>query len=917
MAASFSTTLQFENAQPSFFTADELTELFLIALNDFLPELGSTDHNQFFKVMLLRLGMTHASKGTSIFGDAYQRENIRKIDGRFRDYHPFKSNLHLFEEVTLRRLNDDKEDYNVLLPDHPMVKKIVSYFINTYEIKRNYPNALITSSTTKSDDRRYFWISSPNQGLIKHLILLLGFVGCFPSKDNQLAIYSDLYPDVVALFSDELKKMNPKGITRTDYKPEFKESNLIKSEIMAQLVAMSKVCHTAQQRFYINLLEKLISPLSQSSLENDLLIKQFGLGLERIKFILHKAMANRFRRRAFLIYIEFIFDEITFLLALTKPYKKADTQAVLTGFIRTLYTTDLPIPVMLTSSGMSAITASLFAAFEEFKDQSFNLLFQGKSYYEILILLTQVFGGDCFGGSLFSQKIRDRREYEYKDFVISFSPYLEEPGHYKITDIAYYNGQKVQIVMSAFENNVGNIYSGFSHQDVPHLISHQLSCRNIPEKKSSVREDKAIVANRSLEDKLIVILDTTMTVIDDGHLPFLLTLHEDDILMGRLALIIAHSLNKFFHLGLDKLHAGMTNVICNQAKYPEMFRALQAPLLEGDFLESDPIPCIVTHLARYAPSAILDYPHLIKENVRYLHKKFFSTLIKSDGCLIVDSPYSTHEYLNVWPFVTIRINRLFQDIQERVRANKLLTIIGPVLIANGIIPRDGYGFSETTYVFSADFVRINVGTESQDELDRMFLPVLEFLNAINQTAMLEQNLLTYAAFSCIVRNEISYAVNKQLGVFIELQLQSKIDNRDVNRLFSLVVHHLIKISGVLEIRGVVFIKGKSSVRLSGELESKAIFHEKSKSFVAYAQLVGSIAQKYITTLPANKDEALEVQVDEYSKEVKETSTRFLNELGVNIETILYQRRLSFFLSNPLLELGNSTNNQSVRPSMSG
>lgn len=655
-----------------------------------MPEQDLTSENQNFlklaKAMLLGYGFTNTNHGTGLFRDPYFREARPTQQFSLKDETLFHIMLSTFDHRSAIEkffgFSPSSNGYPVISHNEYIAKMILPY---------------CTLKTVSYAGKMYYELRGMTYPRF-------GKLGLIPNKDSQLWIIASLTANFPQLFNKLLIELKPTSYSINQFpifqRPLSSPLNA-KNRILKDLKNQQIDSFKDNQFFYITLMENLIGKLPLSDFQNSYKNYQLILALSRLEIILKSALTvSKSDYSAFLNFLEFALDEISFIITMENPYTKSDLKQILTQFIDSHYqfdsnrelknTNEIDTHVMLGSSGMHVLTTQLAILFDEIKNQS---NYQGMRIYlkeSVYFEISELF------------KMREiGLHITHKTHEISI------PIDCKDTNDNI-NNQIFDIMITGFQENITEgAKAEFRSNDILKLIDHQFFLRS----------------QNKISKKLIIIIDTTLTTFDDSYVKSLLMNYRDDILAGNLTILIFHSLNKYFHMGLDKTSAGIGIGFFNSHHHPKLAHFFKNEWMNG-FEENDPTCQTVSHLIKNASSHILDYNHIIKANTRYIHEIILPQQLLRSKPVFVHSPYTSNLHRDIWGFILVEIPIAKWAVQSNLIQ---------YLKTKNITERDGYGFSSSTYTcwlikyHSSYLLRISIGTESKEKLHDIFEP---FFNII-------------------------------------------------------------------------------------------------------------------------------------------------------------------------------------------
>lgn len=555
----------------------------------------------------------------------------------------------------------------------------------------------------------------------------LGMLGALPSRDWQLNFYCLKKVDNLAELRDLYFKMI-KGLSRfpigeinldkpiaIEFSYQQKKEEIIK-HLESLVEHFSKDLEDEQRGFYCQFLIKLLRPLSFIEKRLDKQEEmQLLLSLQRLHKVLKPIQSLSYPN--FLRSIETSIDEITLLLSLQNSQVNHSATSVSENLKQFLEETVGLRPTMATlrTSGMQAIWSSLQLALTFYMNRdeklpSLTFMISQTAYFEIFGILELVFNISRFGQDI----------------------YLEATDEYSINALIPHRGRIYDLYIGNFESNIllNSNYTRFT--DINAFVRNQFELR-----------DKENCANRPL----ILLLDNTMSDFNEVYIPSLLLEFEKEIEIGRLALIISHSGNKYLHLGSDKALAGLLYGYYNPLRFASIDNEIQHELLTnqlGSFESDSPTLLLTQAFMQYGKNEILAYSAMIRRRTAYLFEKAIpAELIGDSTYLTIDSPFclnsakvleSYSSCLNNTGFIIIKINDKYfpgEDVHSQILGD--LQVLSKIL---GIHGRDGFGFSQTTRVVISrpgypSCIRYSIGTEALDELVKKFSCLCNYLLMMN------------------------------------------------------------------------------------------------------------------------------------------------------------------------------------------
>lgn len=659
---------------------DKLTkinsQLFLMRYKDskiIIETEGKSHLKSLCEMMLLGYGFNHAAKGSGLFVDSYYRAADKSFN------HPEEKFLAGIAPQRKKMLTDSVME----LIDTNSNKT----FISEVESKK------FASEKLEIDGRKYTCVTSDTQ--------TLGHFGVIENKDALLWAYANEEISGIPFkvkFKNLLYEMNP-DITPKKFDnildkivriPSIKTDADVKRDLIKLLTHHS---HYPKQSFYLDLLKNLLSDLEISTFSEISHAEQYHLALTRLEFIVKNAINNIQFFEIFVNYIEFAMDEICFLLTLSQPYHRSDIQSTMRSFLQKQLNNHAPTDILLGSSGMQVIYNLFVEALREVMlRKKYSIYIQRGSYFEILLIADDLLHFDIYT-------------------TIDKTIYVESNQSVKF--VKEYKDQILDVIVASFHRNFSFSEPGFRSSHLQTMIDAQL-------------------VMRSPDRTLTVLIDTTMDPFDNNNLIQILEKYKEQIASGQLAILTAHSLNKYFQMGLDKVPAGVGALYYNPKFYPRLSQIAKNHW-SGGFHEDDPTMQLLTHLVKYTSTKIAEFYHLIMDSSKYIHDRIVPNSLYDykDNLVTIDYPYTKDGAHDIWGFVLVRF-----DSELNVKTRKALEHnISYLLAAYGIKYRDGFGFSTTNQMRICKDpmgIRISLGMEPRQHLEAIFKPFFNYILQINE-----------------------------------------------------------------------------------------------------------------------------------------------------------------------------------------
>ncbi len=710
------------------------------------------------KSMLVRYGSVHAAIlpiKRGLWNDPYHRENVygnnSLLDYFFKEINNqlIKKGIYLNDKyIPVNNIQTLKEamgsSFSTVFEQKGITLHVAGKKVALVEVKEPYA----TNSKAKK---------------------IISNMGQFPNRDLQLWVvatnYKNLYEE--RIFS-EIKN------TEKYYTPSKDLAVNIQRRII-QLLSEEKdhSKQIARITLFKNLIEKI--SLNKDTRETK---EQIRLAFSRLEYILQHAISSPKEKCDF--FLEFAFDELIFINTLLKRNSNPEIIENLTQFIKTQHminwkeAKDIETFVCLGNCCMDSLTQNINSAIKQIKTHknTVKLYYSREVYFEINRNLQRFTNDD-------PTDIRDQWEVPQKVCLTLNEGGSGEFAEYKADEIC-------DIVVCDFFSSVSRLRNRHKETPIEDIIEYQFTLRK---------------KNRS-DNKLIVIIDTTNNSFDDGYVMLLLEKFKQQLNAGDLAIITSQSLNKYFHMGFDKLPGGITAAFYN----PNIFAGL-AEFHQKNVLmnhqATDPTPQMIATLLKVEnyTDNILDYHHSIKKNSRYIHHKIkpinfpdsaeieiceFEPLSEmdpgdvsdiedievsddedtdskdvdaesqkkeikptpnhklSDKAFLIYNPYAG--LFQNWGFLVIASNNYILNN----RLTELLNVLG-------IECRGGYGYLNSTYTdIPKNITRISIGAEATRNFKNKFKVVINFVNSVNEIYCAHKNISDFMLKYCLQQSIEEY-----------------------------------------------------------------------------------------------------------------------------------------------------------------
>ena len=652
------------------------------------------------KTSLLGYGSTHSARSenpTGLFTDLYGREAIHH-QGSATDL--FSVMLVKIQKKLRAQLNlseEDSCDHFFPVSDVVTMKKILGPSFSIYFTDNIYTIDIVGKQFSMIEAR------SKEPKDIKMAQQVIGMSAQFPNKESQLWVVAHADDDFKATFQDLFNKKNMLTMTLTKVRQSYQPSKAPTEQIREDLLKELKkhIDFRSQKTFYIEIFINIIQNINIKNENTDEINEHIKRSFCRLKYILEKAMLHK-DEDIFGLYIEFAFDELMFINQLTQSFNISDMRDILIKFIRQVYLLSdrMPISVSLGNSGMDILEQLLITALSESKEssESINVFLKKEAYFEIPLLLL---------------KKQMQSKVKLSDFPEEMCITFDNSKTATINRFDK-NQNICDIIMCDFLSSVSPSNSEHKAFDVQKLIEDQLVLRK----------------NKRLNKKLIVVIDTTNNRFDDDDMQLLLEYFKTQIQTGQLAILTGQSLNKHFHMGLDKLPAGLSAGFFNKKYYPQLEKFYKNNVLVN-YTESDAIPQMIASLLKDQDiiDKNLQYKREIQQKTYTYSNKLPTELMeKKDNQLIsVYKPSAT--FFQTWSFIVFKF-----DFKPSAKISSInIRSFSNMLHAFDIQMRSGYGYNELTYSeISTNIFRLNIGKDDYVQTRKKLNLLAKYAIAINE-----------------------------------------------------------------------------------------------------------------------------------------------------------------------------------------
>jgi len=645
------------------------------------------------KTMILGYGSTHSAHGSGLFADPYFR--LGQDGTSISDTQSIPTARKSVYKTAYQFLKTDNPDEIVIpIVDEDIVKKILIPFVVRFD--EGYVAGLTfkTLIVKKEDaDKVIDRLGIAGQLINKTTALWIAANSCDFEKT-----FKELMLQMSNMQQDEFHQYL-EGMINI---PVEHDAKTIQRSILYDLNNVKEIYHSSEL-FYLKLFRKIIGAVVIDEAIEGPIQKEIQLSFSRLKIILESALMNLDDYESFILCIEYAFDEIIYIVSLCQKYLKEDIRQILTNWIKVELELDkisktLTPMVALGQSGMYLLTHLIYAAIDEILNAedfiSGNLYVQTGAHFEIK--------------SIVDYRLRPKNDILQYELCYSFDN--------KQCSIDGYNkNQFLDVIVSAFNENISNKSRDYNSNDIAKMIKMQLKIR----KKFGFLGKK----------RLILIIDTTLNNFDDSKIAYILMKYEEQVQSGQLAILTLQSLNKYFHMGFDKLPAGLGIGFYNQQNFGCIDAFYKKNSFNYDFYY-DPIPKMIAHLVKYASSDIIEYQNRILGNSRFIHNHLIPHELKDPVlCISIHQPYTRDIFKDISKFIIMQIN--IPKNEKNDVFDMLKYVVKNLMSFIGIRHRDGYGFNLTTYASVEPMLRLSIGTEPKADLKKMFSALMASCSELN------------------------------------------------------------------------------------------------------------------------------------------------------------------------------------------
>lgn len=540
--------------------------------------------------------------------------------------------------------------------------------------------------------------------LIESFMTLLAMVGGFPNRDWQTQNFAKRFKNGRQIREYYIAEI----FTYTNRIPPFLELvqfNLVSSvsivkRVKKQLRSMQKnylnAWYKEQQFFYLEQISQFLTAVQKimATQQSHVLDNQLYLSVRRIETLV-SALEQVTVYEYFLRLIEIIIDET--LLCITLLQGDRIVHAADVGLIVEKFISDTvgvtPQHASLRSSGMQAFWTLFQTGLKQFQSlrEDIYLICTQQLYYEVTRTLAFFFP---------NTQIDLDKESTILVNLAEYNGVAATPAN-KI--IHYY--------LANFVSNLHEYFDELQYTDIGAFIEQQRQYR----------------VTLGCDEPLMVLIDNTSSDFGSHHLSALLKQYEKDIAKGWLCILVCHSGNKYLHLGLDKALASLIYGFYNPQTFKVIEHFFQRDVHSnqlGDLLPTLPTVTLTTFFLQHALAQVLSYSVLIRQRTEWILRQVIpEQLMRETNLFSINRPSAQIES----NFITIKIHETIVNSNEAAILN-----LKEILELVKFRPRNGFGFSETTYVYVESnllhhYIRFSIGTESLALIADKFLYICNYL----------------------------------------------------------------------------------------------------------------------------------------------------------------------------------------------
>lgn len=666
---------------------------------------------QILRISLLRTGYNHSYDGYGIYHDSYGRSGMLMLPSS-------KKRERIQEALILTIINvisDPALDFIQIPVDSSIRAKMDSLpaflelHLGAITTQHGCYDILKIDKKSYSDEEEFFEAQ-------EKILSKLGSLGALPDIDSQLDIAATFSKKQKNLLFEKLISSTAVNQTLPPKIPSMEKIQKERINLLQTLKKATKAHRHFSQRFYSKLLSRLIEnlelPKEQQSVAR---YKSLMFAWNRLIDLANQAIICVYNNKDFLQYIEFAFDEAILINVLSENYSYLEMLKSFSDFeqknydindrMQSFFHTKIAGSAMRLLSDMTGI-------FLANPGENFSALLQSKVYYE----MTEIFHN--------ALNIKEENDSEATSDIQVYTVKNKQPilKKYSIQKNGYLNrsiSEEIDVMFCGFRENVSS-YSyddakkssayqkKFQTCDIFFLIGEQLHLRRNFKKSANSK-------------KIVVVIDDTIGA--NKELAEIVKWYQKEIVNGDLAILAIRSLNKYFHIGMDKLPAGIITGIFNDLHFPILktyFNNINISAINLTY------PMIAFQM-KYCSDLVEIYLNKIEANSIFLHDKIITPTVINQSyqkSIAIFSPYTATVPRHVSGFLIMQVNDedIVFDLTE-------------VFLKNNINSRDGYGFSVSTSAFvpfdTCTIFRISVGIESENLLREKFNPILIWISYIN------------------------------------------------------------------------------------------------------------------------------------------------------------------------------------------
>ena len=567
--------------------------------------------------------------------------------------------------------------------------------------------------------------SDPEQDAVS----VLGYAGALPNRENQIELFYDRYCRPNLDSPEKLREIFAENIFRklidkVDLASPIAVAPMtrtvaevwrdLKEHLARELSAADHSLDGNGNFFYLNLISNLLETIDLSvAARNSVLEFQSAMALQRLFDLL--IASKNLPYQGFVMTISACVDEVMFLMGQQQVSATSDQKEKAYREVKETvrdfygrYAMEPPTSAHLTGSCMQAFSQAIIGAYAFFsKDKvpgqgpDVSMLLSDPVYFEVDDLL-RTLGKKGFQESAATKD-------EIKEFFVG-----------------------------CFEANVSTSTAGYQFTDINAWVEHQFELRKASEDPAQKNKP------------LIVLVDNTMSHINEVHLPLFLAQFDREIQEGKLAVVSVSSLNKYFHMGMDKTGLGSCVLFSKPGAFPELEELSSKESSLSTMAGYNPLGPTVTLATSIMKDPDLnqrveEFQSMCQGRVRYLYEKVVPASLKFEeepsAYLSVSSPFNEtglESLNNNWGFLCLHLNKTFlpmgADVELQNFVQKKIQMFLSVFLEQlGLQTRDSFGFGVDNFCrIGNETLRISLGTESTQATGEKFKVLFSFMEQANQ-----------------------------------------------------------------------------------------------------------------------------------------------------------------------------------------